>query len=77
MSITYWRVYFPCPMTKEGSYFVEVSDSAATQLRKAMKASYVSRETVSLVTGREGNLRDSRTLYVDPGQIVALEPRDD
>jgi hypothetical protein len=73
MSITHWRLYLSSPIG-EGVPYVELSETAADQLRRAMHGDS---RTYPVVTGRELNPRDYRTLYVQLSQVVALEPRED
>jgi hypothetical protein len=71
--VTHWRFYFPCAIGENGAFYVDVEDSAAEQFRKEMRDPKPG-QTLTIVTGREPNIRTSRTLYVNPAQIVALEP---
>lgn len=69
--VSYWRVYLSAPVD-EGKNYVEISDTAADKLRKDLSSG--DQTIITIVTGREINLSDSRTLYVLKNHIVALEP---
>lgn len=71
-SLTHWRMYFPCPI--DTKYYVEVSETQVGIFRQGIKNG---QKSIAIVTGREINPRDSRTLYVNPDQVVLMEPRDD
>ena len=70
--VSHWRVYLPTIIDKEGRNYVEVSSDAGDRLRQDIAVGQ--QPILSIVTGREINIRESRTLYVPREQIVALEP---
>ncbi len=72
--ITHWRLYLSRDVCKHA--YVEISEQQAKQLQDGM-AGIASNKVCSVVTGREIDVKNSRTLYVNPSQVVALEPRED
>jgi hypothetical protein len=77
-SITHWRLYLACPVGEKGEAFVVISEQQAKQLQEAM-VGVPNTTPRAVVTGRNGapDPATYRTIYVNPSQVVALEPRDD
>jgi hypothetical protein len=73
--ISYWRLYLAARVDTDNSGYVEITEFAAKQLLEDLAEN--KRHIVPIVSGREPNIRTSRTFYVALQNVVALEPRDD
>ena len=74
---THWRIYFACAIGDEGKPYVEVSGEQGEELQRQLPQVRMDNGTLAIATGRRVDIRESRALFVNPAQIVAMEPRED